>query len=206
LSSSLNPLYLSRGKERPGKKPSLSFFLSDVGQRRLCGKQDIQLNLTVYLYICYCLFMDKGSNVSKASRLPILAGELRVSVGKVIRRIREQAHPGDFTPAQKSVLHRMEQDGPITVSALARAESVRPQSMRVTVASLEKMGLVSGKQDPTDGRKTFFSLTATCRETLRSGRAVKEDWLTRAIEAQLTPREREQLAAALELIKRLADF
>ena len=150
--------------------------------------------------------MGKGSNVSKASRPPTLAGELRVSVAKVIRRLREQTHPGDFTSAQKSVLHRLEQDGPVTVSALARAESVRPQSMRVTVASLEKMGLVSGKQDPTDGRKTFFSLTAACRESLRNGRAAKEDWLVRAIQAQLTPREREQLAAAVELIKRLADF
>jgi DNA-binding MarR family transcriptional regulator len=150
--------------------------------------------------------MEKSSDVSEVSRLPTLAGELRVSIGKLIRRVREQAHPGDFTFAQKSVLLRLERDGLATVSALARAESVRPQSMRITVASLEKMGLVSGKQDPTDGRQTFFSLTAACRETLRSGRAAREDWLTRALEAQLTPDEQEQLAAALELLKRLADF
>ena len=150
--------------------------------------------------------MDMGSNISQASRLPTLAGELRVAVGKLLRRVRDQAHPGDVTLAQKSVLHRLEQDGPATVSALARAESVRPQSMRVTVASLEKMGLVSGKQDPTDGRQTFLSLTAACRETLQSGRAAKEDWLTHALQAQLTPREQEQLAAAVELLKRLADF
>jgi len=112
----------------------------------------------------------------------------------------------DLTSAQKSVIHRLEQDGPVTVSTLSRAESVRPQSMRVTVASLEKLGLVSGIPDPTDGRKTFFSLTAACRETLRSGRAAREDWLTRALQAQLTPREQEQLAAAVELFKRLADF
>ncbi|MDR3708182.1 MAG: MarR family transcriptional regulator [Capsulimonadaceae bacterium] len=138
--------------------------------------------------------------------MPTLAGELRVSIGKLIRRVREQAHPGDFTSAQKSVLHRLERDGSATVSALARAESVRPQSMRVTVASLEKMGLVSGEQDPTDGRQTFFSLTVACRETLRSSRVAREDWLTRALQAQLTPREQEQLAGAVELLKRLADF
>lgn len=150
--------------------------------------------------------MGKESNVSKASRLPTLAGELRVSVGKLIRRVRAEVHPGDFTSAQKSVLHRLEQDGPATVSMLARAESVRPQSMRATVASLEKMGLISGKQDPTDGRQTFLFLTETCRETLRSSRAAREDWLLRALQAQLTPREQEQLAAAVELLKRLADF
>ena len=150
--------------------------------------------------------MGRALGTATASRLSALAGELRVSIGKLVRRVREQAHPGDFTSAQKSVLHRLERDGPVTVSTLARAESVRPQSMRITVASLEMMDLVSGEQDPTDGRQTFFSLTAACRETLRSSRAAREDWLVRALEAQLAPHEREQLAATIDLLNRLADF
>jgi DNA-binding MarR family transcriptional regulator len=150
--------------------------------------------------------MGRTSGAAEAARLSTLAGELRISIGKLIRRAREQAHPGDFTSAQKSVLLRLERDGPVTVSTLARAESVRPQSMRITVAALEKMGLVSGEQDPTDGRQTFFSLTAACRETLRRGRVAREDWLVRALQAQLAPHEREQLAAAIDLLNRLADF
>jgi len=150
--------------------------------------------------------VSRTLGTAKASRLSTLAGELRVSIGKLVRRVREHAHPGDFTSAQKSVLLRLERDGPVTVSTLARAESVRPQSMRVTVASLEKMGLVSGEQDPTDGRQTFFSLTAACREILRSSRAAREDWLVRALQAQLAPHEREQLAATIDLLNRLADF
>jgi DNA-binding MarR family transcriptional regulator len=150
--------------------------------------------------------MGRTSETAEASQLAALAGELRVSISKLTRRVREQAHPGDFTSAQKSVLHRLERDGPVTVSRLARAESVRPQSMRVTVASLEKMGLVSGKKDPTDGRQTFFSLTAACRETLRSSRAAWEDWLLRALQAQLAPHERKQLAVSIHLLNRLADF
>ncbi len=135
-----------------------------------------------------------------------LAAELRVSVGKLTRRVREQAHPGDFTSAQKSVLLRLERDGPVTVSMLARAESVRPQSMRVTVASLETLGVVSGVPDPADGRQTIFNLTPAFLKTLQTGRAVKEDWLFRALQAQLTPRERGELAAAIKLLQRLADF
>jgi DNA-binding MarR family transcriptional regulator len=144
--------------------------------------------------------------MAKGSDLSALAGELRVSIGKLSRRLREQSHPGDFTSAQKSVLLRLERDGPATVSMLARAESVRPQSMRVTVSSLEEAGLVSGEPDQTDGRQTFFSLTSACREILATTRAAREDWLARALHAQLEPREREQLAAAVELLKRLADF
>lgn len=150
--------------------------------------------------------MGRSLGRAEALRVSTLAGELRVSISKLLRRLREQARPGDFTSAQKSVLHRLERDGPATVSSLARAESVSPQSMRITVASLEKMGLVSGKQDPTDGRQTFFSLTAACRETFRSSRAALEDWLVRALQAQLEPHEREQLAAAIDLLNRLADF
>ena len=150
--------------------------------------------------------MPAHSSASQTPSLPVLAAELRVSVGKLVRRVRAQAQAGDFTSAQKSVLHRLEQEGPATVSALARAESVRPQSMRITVASLEQLGLVHGQPDPADGRQTFFSQTAACRETLRRGRAAREEWLVRALAAQLTPREHAQLAAAVDLVKRLADF
>ena len=89
---------------------------------------------------------------------------------------------------------------------LARAEGVRPQSMRVTVAALEAAGAVRGKSDPRDGRQTFLSLTPSFVKILKTGRAAKEDWLIRALEAQLAPGEHEQLAAAVKLLSKLADF
>jgi DNA-binding MarR family transcriptional regulator len=148
--------------------------------------------------------MVKQSRTS--APLAALAGELRISLGKLIRRVREQAHPGDFTSAQKSVLLRLDRDGTATVSALARAESVRPQSMRVTVASLEAMRAISGEPDPTDGRQTLIALTPTFRKTLKASRAAKDDWLFRALQAQLSPQEQDALAAAVKLLQRLADF
>ena len=150
--------------------------------------------------------MVKQSRTSAPPRLAALAGELRISLGKLIRRVREQAHPGDFTSAQKSVLLRLDRDGPATVSALARAESVRPQSMRVTVASLEAIRAISGEPDPTDGRQTLIALTPSFRKTLKANRAAKDDWLFRALQAQLSPQEQDALAAALKLLQRLADF
>jgi DNA-binding MarR family transcriptional regulator len=150
--------------------------------------------------------MAGTSGASKDSRLAALAGELRVAIGVLIRRVREQTQEGDFTSAQTSVILRLERDGPGTVSMLAKAESVRHQSMRVTVASLETMGVVSGAPDPDDGRQTIFKLTPTFLKTLKTNRAVKEDWLFRALQTQLTPREQDDLAAAVKLIQRLADF
>jgi DNA-binding MarR family transcriptional regulator len=156
--------------------------------------------------MCYRLFMTKQSNTSETPELAALAGELRISLGKLIRRLRDQAHPGDFTSAQKSVLLRLDRDGAATVSALARAESVRPQSMRVTVAGLEAMGAVRGEPDPADGRQTLISLTPRFRKQLKASRAAKEDWLVRALQAQLSAREQGELMAAIKLLQRLADF
>ncbi|OPB00316.1 MarR family transcriptional regulator [Pseudomonas fluorescens] len=135
-----------------------------------------------------------------------LAAELRISLGKLIRRLREQTHPNDFTSSQKSVLLRLDRDGPTTVSALARAESVRPQSMRITVARLEVMQAVSGQPDPTDGRQTLIQLTPTFRKYLTESRAAKDDWLLHALQEQLSPQEQLELAAAVKLLERLADF
>jgi len=134
-----------------------------------------------------------------------LAGDLRTLVGRLKRRLREETGHKDLTPSQVSVLLRLEQDGPSTLSQLARAEGMRPQSMGAVVAALEQAELIHGTPDPHDGRKIQLSLTDACRTWVGEGRAARQDWLCRAIEAKLTDPEQEQLAAAISLLKRLAE-
>ncbi len=150
--------------------------------------------------------MAKRSDGSEFSSSIALAGGLRVAIAKLMRRLREQSQVGDFSESQKSVILRLERDGPATVSTLAKAESVRHQSMRVTVASLKTADVVSGEPDPGDGRQTIFDLTPAFLKILKTGRAAKQDWLFRALQAQLTPREQKELAAAVELLNRLSEF
>jgi DNA-binding MarR family transcriptional regulator len=138
-----------------------------------------------------------------ATRAPALAQELRALLSKLKRRLREQGNMGDLTPSQVSVLLRLESDGPATAAALARAEGMRPQSMGPLIAALERAGLVSGAPDLHDGRQTRLSLTDACRTWAREQRAAKQDWLTRTIEARLSPREQDELAASVALLKRL---
>lgn len=134
-----------------------------------------------------------------------LAVDLRGLLAKLKRRLREQADVGDLTPSQISALIRLEREGPSTVSALARAEGVRSQSMGATVAALQAGGLVSGAPDPADGRQTLLSVTSACRERIVAGRTARQDWLTRVIDRELSPEERERLAGAVVLLKRIAD-
>jgi len=149
--------------------------------------------------------MVAGSNNRQAARASALAQDLRAQLGKLKRRLREQSQVGDLTPSQVSVLLRLEKDGAATASSLARAEAMRPQSMASVVAALESAGLVSGAPDPSDGRQTLLSLTDTCRQWAKEGRAARQDWLTRMLQARLSPQEQDQLAASVELLKRLVD-
>ena len=70
-----------------------------------------------------------------------LANDLYALSGKLKRRLREQASAGDLTQSQMSVLGHLDRNGPTTVTALARMEGVRSQSMGATVAALETAGL-----------------------------------------------------------------
>jgi DNA-binding MarR family transcriptional regulator len=149
--------------------------------------------------------MNDQPHDGQAARAPALAQAIRALLGKLKRRLREQAHAGDLTPSQVSVLLRLEKDGPATASSLARDEGMRPQSMGPVIAALEGAGLVSGAPDPTDGRQTILSLTAACRTWISEGRAARQDWLSRTIEARLSAPEQEQLGKAVELLGRIVD-
>jgi DNA-binding MarR family transcriptional regulator len=149
--------------------------------------------------------MTSEADESESAGASNLAAELRIVAGALARRLREQADEGDLTSAQKSVLLRLERDGPATGSALARAEAMRPQSMGAIVAALEAAGYVAGEPDPSDGRQTILSLTEHFREWVSAARAARQDWLVRTVQARLTAPERRQLADAVKLLKRLLD-
>ena len=149
--------------------------------------------------------MSDRPGISSPERASALALELRTSLGKLKRKLRGQAGHEDLTSSQVSVLLRLERDGPATVSNLARAEAMRPQSMSAVIAPLEAAGLVSGTPDPNDGRQTILSLTDESRERIRASRALREDWLVRGIQAHLSLAEQEFLAGAVEYLQRLAN-
>jgi DNA-binding MarR family transcriptional regulator len=134
-----------------------------------------------------------------------LAAEIRAVYRKLKLRVREHGGGNDLTPSQASVLLRLEKDGAATVSSLARAEGMRPQSMSAIVASLQATGLIQGAPDPSDGRQTLMSLTPKCLKWMKESRAARQDWLTTTISQKLSVHDQEKLHAALELLTRLVE-
>ncbi len=129
-----------------------------------------------------------------------LAQDLRAVFGRLRRRLREEAADGDLTPSQQSVIRRLEQDGPATPAALARAEGMRPQSMATIVAALSKARMIASERDPGDGRQVILSIRPEARERIEAARAVRQDWLARALGATLTPEQQERLADGARLL------
>lgn len=133
-----------------------------------------------------------------------LSGELRVSVGRIARRMKQLYETGEVTFSETSVLSRLEREGPAAPTILAAAEHVRPQAMVAIVNTLERRGLVQRQADPTDGRKTTVSLTEDGRKELRDkGRAITQR-MAGVLKESLTPEERRRLREALPLLERLA--
>jgi DNA-binding MarR family transcriptional regulator len=133
--------------------------------------------------------------------LDTLPTELRVVLGRMIRRLRREHR---FPLTQASVLGRLDRDGPRSIGELAAIESVRPQSMSQTISELESEGLIARRPDAHDGRRTQIALTAGGRTALDADRAAREGWLCKEI-ARFTPEEQAALREAVGLLNRLAD-
>jgi len=127
------------------------------------------------------------------------------AVGLLIRRIRATAASQELSLSERSVMSRLDNDGPATTADLARAEGVKPQSMGATVAALEERGLVERKAHPTDGRQVNIELTAKGAAIRKSAKDAKRTWLAHAV-AQLDKQDQATLFAAGEIIKRLVEL
>ena len=132
----------------------------------------------------------------------LLASELRLVLGRLIRRLRAEHR---FSLSQSSVLGRLDREGTMSVGDLAVAERVRPQSMTETIADLEREGLIGRLADPTDGRRKLVELTDEGLHTLAVDRRHREGWLASAITEDLSAEEQRTLAQALGLLERLAE-
>lgn len=130
--------------------------------------------------------------------------DLIQAIGLLVRRVRAAAASQELSLTESTVMARLANHGPATTAELARAESMKPQSMGTTVAALEEMGLVERKPHPTDGRQVNIQLTAHGAAVRSRAKDAKRTWLAQAV-SRLDEDERETLFRAGEIIKRMVE-
>jgi DNA-binding MarR family transcriptional regulator len=133
-----------------------------------------------------------------------VAATLRVTIGLLLRRMRQVQVAGGVTVPETSALARLDRCGPATSSTLARLEQISPQSMGATLSSLEGRGLIERHPDAQDGRRVVLSLTEAGHKVLRDKRDARTEMLAQALADRFTPDEIGQLVAVVPLLERLA--
>jgi DNA-binding MarR family transcriptional regulator len=133
-----------------------------------------------------------------------LAADLRVSVMKLARRLRQQLSKDDISTGQFSVLAALATRGPRTPRELADIERVQPPSMTRTLTYLVDAGLVDRTDHPQDGRQVLMSITDQGLAVVQETRRRRTAWLAQRL-AELTPDERAVLKEASTIVLRLAE-
>lgn len=128
--------------------------------------------------------------------------DLRTVVARLLRRFREAGADDALTPSQASALARLGKGGVSTVSALASAERVRPQSMAATVEALESAGFVTRSQDPNDGRRQIIDLTDAGWARIAGQRDAAAAWLEHAL-TELEAEDLRAVSVAMSVLERM---
>lgn len=140
--------------------------------------------------------------MAKARDLDV--NEFAQTLGRLVRQMRAAAAQHELSLTEFAVLARLGREGPATTADLARAESMRPQSMSAAVATLEERGLVERKPHPSDGRQVNIALTEKGAVVRSSTKDLKRAWLAQAT-AGLDEEERQALARAGDILKGLLE-
>lgn len=134
-----------------------------------------------------------------------LIQELRLSLGRISRRMRNEKADRRISDSQVSALWRLSELGECTIGALSDRECVTAPSMTRTVQALEQAGYLERNTAPDDGRKVLLRLTDAgsilLTETVRRRNETFDAMLN-----DLSPEDRAAVIAAAPGLKKMADL
>lgn len=130
-----------------------------------------------------------------------LADRLRVAIGRLARRLRQQSL-GGLTPSQASILATLDKNGEMSMSSLAELESISRPSATGIVGRLEGKGLVTRSPNPDDLRSALVAISSDARILLDKRRQLRTAYLAARLD-DLDEDERMALSRAVELLERI---
>ncbi|HEY2877135.1 MarR family transcriptional regulator [Nocardioides sp.] len=143
-----------------------------------------------------------GGTPRKVTRL---AGEVRTEVSRLAYHLRTPATRSGITPTRLTALSALTRypDG-LRQGDLAELMNISAPSMTRLVEILEEAGWVERRRDPDDQRCLLIVLSPVGRKTLDTLRDESASQLSEEL-ADLTADERAALAAAVPVLRKLAD-
>ena len=147
--------------------------------------------------------MGKVIDTANIEREQGLGADLLAVVAR-LNRLATQRIQMPLPAAQARLLATIEAHGEARIGDLAAVDHCSQPTMTTQVRRLEDAGLVSRTVDPGDARAVRIRITADGRRTLTAVRADRAAAIAPQL-AQLGPEDREVLADAVEVLRRLVD-
>ena len=144
----------------------------------------------------------RGARPTDTGTVDRTAERLHAAAIHLLRRLRREDDASGLTAPRLSALSVVVFGGPLTLSALAAAEQVRPPTITRIVAGLEAAGLLTREPDPADGRAVLVRATPAGVRLLAEGRARRLSALSREMK-DLPPEDLATLARAVDILERL---
>ena len=133
-----------------------------------------------------------------------LAAEFADAIARLNTQLRSDFVKAGVSLARARTLATLQREGPRRLSDLAVAEQVAQPTMSALVARLEEDGFVSRTGEESDGRTVLVSITDAGRTCLARIRQRRSTSVQRAL-ADLSPQERDAIAAALPAISNMLE-
>lgn len=148
--------------------------------------------------------VDESPRSGPRDELLSPTSELRMATFRLARRLRAQRAVDTMSDGQFAVLAALSIHGEHTLGQLADRERVTAPSMNRTVSLLEEAGYLTRTPDDDDRRRVTIALTDAGRLVVAETVRRRDAWLEEAL-AALTAEERKTLAAAAEIMRKVAD-
>ena len=131
-----------------------------------------------------------------------LAGQLRLSALRLLRRMRSEYGPEGLSAVQFSALSSLYRNGSMSPRELAVLEQVQPPTVTRLIASLERADLVTRRVHATDRRQLVIELTPSGTKLIAAASLCSDHWFAAHI-AALTEDERAVIAGAIPIINKI---
>lgn len=131
-----------------------------------------------------------------------IAARFHDRFARLTRQLRHLELPPGMTAERLSTLAAIEKRGPISVTALADTEMVRPATMSRMVSALVDAGLARRLEDKEDGRGVLVVSTAKGKRAFQRAHQKRLEQLAAALK-NLTPDQLDAMRSATEALDRL---
>jgi len=135
-----------------------------------------------------------------------IGSALRSVISDLHKRLRKQVYSaGELSFTEGNTLSYLYKAGSLFPSDLAEINKIKKQSMSQVLKHLEERKLIRRVVLKEDKRKMAISLTAAGERMIEKTRYERDEWLAAVIREWVGEKDARILAAAMPLLRRIAD-